>query len=105
MNKKIVIILAIISVLILISGISTGMDVIRDLKASKITEPVYIDGSDATDVMIFFQEVGTWILGIAFIIYSIGIIAAIWIVYGIVMLIIHIVNRKKNKISKNNINA
>ena len=98
MKKKIVIVLAIISIAILVIGISAGSGVTHQLKSEgEITQPIYMDGTDFTDVAKGFVEIGSWLLGFVIVIYSIGIIAAIWIIYGIVILVIHIVNRKKNK--------
>ena len=98
MKKKIVIVLVIISIAILISGIFAGRGVTHQIKSEgEITQPIYMDGTDITDLSESFVEVGSWLIGFVIVIYSIGIIAAIWIIYGITMLIIHIVNRKKNK--------
>lgn len=98
MHKKVAIILGIISILVLVAGISAGNSIKNQLEGEvQITEPIYIDGSDITGISKAFVEIAPWFMGFVIVIYSVGIIAAIWIIYGIVMLVIHIVNRKKAK--------
>ena len=98
MKKKIVIVLVIISIAILVIGIFTGSGVIHQIKSeSEVTQTVYMDGTDFTEISKGVVEVGSWLIGFVIVIYSIGIIAVIWIIYGIAMLVIHIANRKKAK--------
>ena len=58
---------------------------------------VYFDGSNVTELSKGFVEIGATLIGIVIGIYFIMIVVAIWIIYGIILLIIKIVNKIKEK--------
>lgn len=64
---------------------------------------VYVDGTDFTIFVNTFGEIGADLFGTFIVIYSILIVGGIWIVYGIVYLIIKIINKCKQKKKLNNL--
>ena len=90
MNIIIVKILILISIIIIIFGISAGKSIKDEVKDSGIpTQNIYIDGSDATALTEALLEMGSGLLGIVIIIYSFLGVACIWGSYGIILLIMH----------------
>ncbi len=99
MNKIILKILIIISILIIIFGIISAIGTKNQLiNAGMPTEKQYVDGTDMTAFVDAFAQVGAGLMAIIIIMYSVLIVGGIWIVYGIVYLIIKIINKcKQNK--------
>lgn len=60
-------------------------------------EKVNIDGSDVTALSDAFGYMGATIIGIVISIYCAIIIMAIWGIYGIILLVIIIINKMKEK--------
>ncbi len=99
MNKyKVTKILIIISVVIMIVGIITGLLVSSELINNGMPkENIYVDGTDFTALSEAFTYMGSTILGIIVGIYFAIIILIIWAIYGIILLIIKIINKIKEK--------
>lgn len=99
MNKqKVTKILLIVSFVIMIIGIISGILVSSEIKNSGMpSENVYIDGSDFTAISEAFVSIGSTIIGFLVSIYFAMMIVIIWVIYGIVILVIKIVNKIKEK--------
>lgn len=100
MNKIILKILIVVSIIIIALGIFAGKSVKYEVKDSGMpTQNIYIDGTDATDFTEAFVEMASGLLGIVMITYSIVAVACIWGIYGIILLIVIII--KKYKLQRN----
>ena len=98
MNKVIIKILIGISIFIIAFGVVAADNVKSEIKGqNKSTENIYIDGSDATGIVNGFVEIGTALLGVVMIFYSLVAVACIWGIYGIILLIIMIVKKYKKR--------
>ena len=98
MNKKVLKILGIISILIIVFGIICGIFIKNQLiKEGMPTENVIFDGGDITKGVELFTIVGSHLFGIVIVIYSVLIVAGIWVIYGITILIIKVIQKIKNK--------
>jgi len=101
MNKVILKILVILSIIIIICGIFAGKNVKFELQnETGSIGDVYVDGTDFTDVTELFAEIGSGLLGFVIIIYSILAVACIWAIYGIALLIVIIIKKCKAKREK-----
>lgn len=98
MNKIISRILIVVSIIIIVFGIFAGKSVKNELKAEGMpTQNIYIDGTDVTSVTEIFVEIGSGLLDIIMIVYSILAVICIWVIYGIVMLVLFIIKKCKEK--------
>ena len=99
MNKrKVTKILIIISVILMIMGIMTAMSITSELKESGMPKGnLYVDGSDFTALSEAFVSIGSTILGVVIGIYFAMAVVAIWIIYGIILLVIKIINKIKER--------
>lgn len=96
MKKIILKILIIIQIAIIIFGIFAGKSVKDQVRNEGMPiQNIYIDGTDITNLTETTVEIGSTILGIAMIIYSILVVACVWGIYGIILLIIIIIKRCK----------
>lgn len=104
MNKKIKKVLTIISIIIIIFGIISGLSVSNELENSTNNNNIYIDGTDVSGIVEITSFMGAKILGFVIVVYSLLLDVAIWIVYWIIILIIKIVKwlkkRKNEKYEK-----
>ena len=96
MNTKIKKILIIISIIIIILGIISGLSLSNELINSSDNN-IYIDGTDFSGIAEIISFMGSKILGILIVIYSLLLDVAIWTIYWIIILIIKIVKWLKNK--------
>jgi len=97
-NKRVLIILAVLSVLIIGFGIFEGFSIKNEIiKESTPTENIYLDGSDVTAITTTFSELGAGMLAFGVIMYTVLIVAGMWVIYGIVLLIIKIIKKCKEK--------
>lgn len=103
MKKIILTILIIVSILIILFGIFASK-IIKEQVRNEVmpTENIYIDDNDATDFIEFCVEIGSGLLGVVIIFYSVLAVACIWGIYGIIALIIIIVKKYKLKRNKTN---
>ena len=90
-------IIVVISVVIIALGIMMGIGVSNSIENSVLNESIYVDGSNFSGIVQIVGFMGSRILGILIVIYSFIIDAIIWLIYGIVVLIIHIIRKIKNK--------
>ena len=101
MNKIILRILVAVSIIIIVLGICVGNGVKNEVKLiGKPTQNVYIDGTDATAFTEAFVEIGSGLLGIVMIIFSIVAVACMWVIYGIILLISIIIKKYKQQRNK-----
>ena len=105
MSKKIPLILAIISIIIIVLGFVSakpiGESVINQVTPSS---NVTVDGTDVTDIFQIAGVFGGMALSILIIIGSFLLVITIWIIYGITLIIISIIkwiNNKNNNKSNN----
>ena len=97
-NKKVVKkILILISIIILILGIISGINVSNELVNNSNTNNIYVDGTDFSGMAELGVFFGSKILGIAIIFYSILIDIVIWLIYGIIIFILKMIDRLRNK--------
>lgn len=89
MRKKVVIVLAIISILIIIFGFVAAKSIKSELTAESIQQERVVAEA--------LSEIGSGLLSISIIIYSFLLVAAIWGIYGIVILILFIIKKIKEK--------
>lgn len=100
MNKqKIKKILTIISIAIIVLGIIVAIQTTAELKESRNTNSnIIVDGyNDYRKLTEIIAEVGIILLGISIGVYSFIIVVIIWVTYGIILLIVKIVNSIKQK--------
>lgn len=98
MRKKVSIILLIISILIIIFGFLSAKNTKDELVNKAMPSGnIYIDGTDMTAASKAFAQIGSGLLGFAIIIYSFLLVGAIWVVYGIIILVILIIKKINNK--------
>lgn len=90
-------ILIIISIIIICLGILLGLSISNELISTLPTEKIYVDGSDFSGLAQIGGIIGSKILGMVIVIYSIFIDILIWILYGLVLMIIKIIKKIKNK--------
>ena len=103
MNKKIIIILAVLSLLIICFGFIASMSIQKQIINEVIpTENVYFDGENVTSATQLLGSIAAGLLGFAFIIYSLLIVVGIWIIYLVVFLIVKIVKKIKKRKANNN---
>lgn len=93
MNKKIKKILVIISIIIIILGIILGVGVSNNI-INSTNSNLYVDGKDFSDIMELTSFIGSKVLGIVIVIYSILLDCVIWIVYGIIIFILKLIRKK-----------
>jgi len=97
-NKKVVKkILILISIIILILGIISGINVSNELVNNSNTNNIYVDGTDFSGMAELGVFFGSKILGIVIIFYSILIDIVIWLIYGIIIFILKMIDRLRNK--------
>lgn len=97
-NKKVVKkILILISIIILILGIISGINVSNELVNNSNTNNIYVDGTDFSGMVELGVFFGSKILGIVIIFYSILIDIVIWLIYGIIIFILKMIDRLRNK--------
>lgn len=89
-------VMIIITVIILGIGIICGAGIASDLNAEiSQTENIVIDGADFTWIVQTFGYLASAMAVVISIGFGVAISAVIWTVYGIVMLIIWLVNKSK----------
>lgn len=97
-TKKVTNILIIISVVIILMGIFAGKSVNLELKDnSSPKENIYVDGTDFTALSEAFVSIGSSLLGIIITMYFVFAVVVIWIIYGVIILIIKIITKIKEK--------
>jgi len=98
MKKVILKVLIVISISIILLGIFVGKNTKDQIRNEGMpTENVYIDGNDATEFIEVTVEIGSALLGVVIIIFSVLAVTCIWVVYGIILLTIFIVKKIKSK--------
>ena len=90
-------ILIIISAIIIVLGIITGIGVSNSIDNSIPKESIYVDGSDFSGIVEIAGIMGSKIIGTLIVFGSFVIDAFIWLIYGFIILIINIVKKIKNK--------
>ena len=96
-------ILIIISIIVIILGIIIGIEASNSIENSIPNESINVDGSDFSGIVQITGIMGSKIIGTLIVFFSFIIDAFIWLVYGIIILIINIVKKIKNKrISEDN---
>ena len=94
-RKKVLIVMAILSLVIIIIGIVDGISVYTEITNQVAnTDKIYIDGSDFSDLFQFFGSSVAIIICCLIIAVSIGIVAVQWGIYGIIMLVLYLINRQ-----------
>ena len=88
MNKKIKKIPVLVSIIIIILGIILGVGVSNNIN-------LYVDGKDFSNIMELTSFIGSKVLGFVIVIYSILLDCVIWIVYGIIILILKLIRKKR----------
>ena len=97
-TKKVTKILIIISVIIILMGIFAGKSITLELKDnSSPKENIYVDGTDFTALSEAFVSIGSSLLGIIITMYFAFAVVVIWIIYGVIILIIKIITKIKEK--------
>lgn len=97
-NKKVVKkILILISIIILILGIISGINLSNELVNNSNTNNIYVDGTDFSGMAELGVFFASKILGIVIIFYSILIDIVIWLIYGIIIFILKMIDRLRNK--------
>ena len=91
MNKKIIIILIVLSLVIICFGFIASMNIQKQI----IDESISID--NVSTVIQLLGSVVAGLLGFAFIVYSLLIVAGIWIIYLIIFFTVKIVKKIKNR--------
>ena len=86
-----------ISIIILILGIISGINVSNELVNNSNTNNIYVDGTDFSGMAELGGFFGSKILGIVIIFYSILIDIVIWLIYGIIIFILKMIDRLRNK--------
>lgn len=101
MNKKTLIILICISIVIIISGIINGISIKEEVMSEAVpTDSIYIDGTNFTDISDAFTEIGSNFLGMIVVISSIVIVIVFWIICLIVYLVTKITKKCRKSKSK-----
>ncbi|MBQ8042978.1 MAG: hypothetical protein IJ272_02360 [Clostridia bacterium] len=101
MNKKVFKILIIVSVVIVILGVISGISIKNELvEGGTPNNDVYIDGTNATPFIDAFAEIGADLLGVIVVVYTVLAVGSIWGIYGIISLIAIIVKKYKAKIKR-----
>lgn len=90
-------ILIIISIIIICLGIISASSISKELENELANEKIYVDGSDFSGLVRLGGIIGSQLLGIVIVIYSIFIDVLIWVIYGIVLIIIKIVKKINDK--------
>lgn len=92
--KKVTKTLIIISIIIIVLGIFAGISVNKQLSAGvSEMENQYVDGSNFTPLVQFGVTLGALAVSFAIIFYSVLAVCAIWVIYGMIILIIKILNK------------
>lgn len=102
MNKNIKKILVIISIIIIILGIIFGISVSNNL-INSADNNLYVDGSNFSGIVELTSFMGAKVLGFVIVIYSILLDIVIWTIYGIIILILKLIRKKKVKVMNENI--
>jgi len=97
MQRKIRKILIIISILILIIGVVSGIGIKNELIDFVSNSNVSVDGSNFSGIVELTGVIGSQILGTLIIFGSVVLDIVIWIVYGLVILILNFINYIKTK--------
>ena len=90
-------ILIIISIIVIFLGIIIGIGTSKSVENSIPNESINVDGSDFSGIVEITGIIGSKIIGTLIVFFSFIIDAFIWIVYGIILLIINIVKKIKNR--------
>lgn len=96
-RKKTIKILIIISVIILLLGIVTGISISKAIMNAIPTGNVTIDGTNIQGIIDLVGNIGSKVIGLAIVAGSIFVDICIWIFYGIIILIREILNKLKEK--------
>ena len=97
-TKKVTNILIIISVVIILMGIFAGKSVNLELKDnSSPKENIYVDGTDFTALSEVIVSIGSGFLGVIITMYFAFAVVVIWVIYGVIILIIKITTKIKEK--------
>ena len=94
--KKVTKILLLISLALLILSAFSGIVVVNEIGFSPSSDPQYVDGTNFTPLINLFGSLGIVIVGIVVAMPFVGTIAAIWIIYWIILFIKWIVQKVKN---------
>lgn len=97
--KKATKILLIVSLIIIVLGIVSGVELFLELTGSGFGN-ILVDGTNFTEIAAVFGYLGSGILAMLVFTIYLAVTISIWIVYGIILLIIKLVNKINNK--KNN---
>ena len=103
MNKRNIIkVLMVISVFIIIMGVVGGILVSNELSNIEVSNKnMLVDGTDFTGLIELFIYIGSSVIGFAIGMFSVIIVAIIWIVYGVIVLIVKIINKIKGDKKRN----
>ena len=98
MNSKTVKkILVIISIIILVLGIIKGINIMNNVENTASSSDLTIDGADFSGVVELGGYIGNQLVGVITIAYSIFLDIIIWVIYGIVILIIKLIDKIRKK--------
>ncbi|MBQ5566208.1 MAG: hypothetical protein IIT42_05165 [Clostridia bacterium] len=100
-HKKIIKIMAVISIIIMVLGFVCGIVVYYEI-SSQITPAeggIYIDGTDVSGLIAFLGKAGLLIISAAAVVISGCIVMVQWLIYGVIRLIISIVKNSKSSVS------
>ena len=93
-RKKVLIVMAILSLIIIVIGIVNGISVYMELANRAVdTGKIYVDGSDFTGLVQLFGSSVAIIVCALIIAGSIGIVAVQWSIFGIIILILYLIHR------------
>ena len=90
-------ILIIVSLIIIVLGIITGIGVSNSIDNSIPKESIFVDGSDFSGIVQIAGIMSSKIIGVLIVFGSFVIDALIWLIYGFIILIMSIVKKIKNK--------
>lgn len=97
-NNKIRKILIIISIIVIIFGILSGISISNELThgLKNTNNTVFIiDGSDFSSSVKAFVSIGSSFIGFVVVLYTFAIVLVIWAIYAIVLLVIKAINKIK----------
>lgn len=92
----------VISIIIIILGIIFGISVSNNL-INSADNNLYVDGSNFSGIVELTSFIGAKVLGFVIVIYSILLDIVIWTIYGIIILILKLIRKKKVKVINENI--
>ncbi|MCI8396576.1 MAG: hypothetical protein HFJ52_02590 [Clostridia bacterium] len=90
-------VLFIISIIIICLGIISGLNISNEIENVIPNERIYVDGSDFSGLVQLGGIISSKILGTLIIFGSICIDIIIWILYGLILVILKVIKRMKDK--------